>query len=64
MIQAVIRYQDKGVRVFDKRGVQILKYQGQYEKVKKRVLRDAPAGAKFYHESLDGILDAAPREKW
>lgn len=49
MIKNVIRLRDNMVMVFDASGEQIPEYQGQYENVKGRILRDAPAGTRFNH---------------
>lgn len=49
MIKTVIRLKDGAVMVFDAEGEQIIKYQGQYEKVKSRILRDAPPETLFAH---------------
>ena len=47
MIRTVIRFQDNVVVVFDGKGRQVPKYQGQYEKVRESVLRDASPDAIF-----------------
>ncbi len=49
MIKTVIRLRNDMVMVFDVEGEQIPEYQGQYEDVKERILRDAPAGTEFNH---------------
>jgi hypothetical protein len=49
MIKTVIRLRNNAVMVFDAEGEQIPEYQGQYEDMKERILRDAPGGAVFNH---------------
>ena len=48
-IDMIIRLQNEMVMVFDAEGEQIPEYQGQYEDVKKIILRDAPPHAVFTH---------------
>jgi hypothetical protein len=51
--------------VFDDKGEQIPEYQGQYEKVKPRILKDAPLSAKFsYAFDNETEIKAVPREEW
>ena len=65
MIKAVFRCQNGMVMVFDKKGEQIPKYQGQYEDIKEGILKDAPPDAVFSHCFEDGFeLEAVPREEW
>ena len=65
MIKSAIKFQNNMVMVFDKEGEQISKYQGQYEDVKRSILRDAQSGAVFAHGFSDaGELRKVPREKW
>ena len=47
MIKTVIQFRNNMVMVFDERGEQIPKYQGQYEKVKESILADAPPDTIF-----------------
>jgi len=47
MIRTVIRARNNTVMVFDAEGEQIPEYQGQYEDVKEKILRDAPGGTVF-----------------
>jgi hypothetical protein len=47
MIKTVIRLRNNLVVVFDAEGEQIPEYQGQYENVKGKILRDAPPGTVF-----------------
>ena len=49
MIKTVIRLQNDMVMVFDADGEQIPEYQGQYEDVKGKILRDATPDAVFAH---------------
>ena len=49
MMKKVIRLRNDMVMVFDTTGEQIPEYQGQYEDVKERILRDAPPGTVFKH---------------
>lgn len=65
MIKTVIRSQNNMVMVFDKKGEQIPKYQGQYEEVKEGVLKDAPSDAIFaYGFTNIGELRKVSREEW
>lgn len=53
------------VMVFDKKGEQIPKYQGEYEDVKESILKDAPPSAIFSHGFRDVFeLKIVPREEW
>lgn len=53
------------VMVFDKKGEQIPKYQGEYEDVKESILKDAPPSAVFSHGfGGDFELKIVPREEW
>ena len=47
MIKTVIRFRNNMVMVFDRRGEQLPKYHGQYEKVKESILRDASPDTVF-----------------
>ena len=49
MMKTVIRLRNNMVMVFNAVGEQIPEYQGQYEDVKERILRDAPSGTVFNH---------------
>lgn len=65
MIKTVIRFQNNMVMVFDKRGEQIPRYQGQYEKVKGSILGDAQPDTVFALGFTDaGELLKVPREEW
>jgi len=61
MIKTAIRFKNNMVMVFDKRGEQIPRYQGQYEDVKESISRDAPAEVVFAHGFTDdGELRKVP----
>ncbi|MBE9482984.1 MAG: hypothetical protein IMY88_04815 [Chloroflexi bacterium] len=65
MIKTVIRFKSNRVMVFDKRGEQMPKYQGQYEKVKQSILGDAlPATIFALGFTGAGELLKVPREEW
>ena len=65
MIKTVIRCPNNMVMVFDKKGEQIPKYQGQYEEVKESILKDAPQNAVFgYLCDSEPELRKVPREEW
>ena len=65
MIRTAIRYQNNMVMVFDKKGEQIPKYQGQYADVKGSVLRDAPPDAGFAHWFGDTAEpEAVSKDNW
>jgi hypothetical protein len=49
MMKTVIRLRNNMVVVFDAAGEQIPEYQGQYEDVRERILRDALPGTVFKH---------------
>ena len=65
MIKTAIRLKNNMVVVFDESGAEIPEYQGQYEEVKKSILKDAPPNALFAHDFTDpGELRKVPREEW
>ena len=65
MIKIVIRCQNNMVMVFDRRGRQIPDYQGQYQKVKESILRDALPDAVFAHGFTPaGKPREISREEW
>lgn len=65
MIMEVIKQQDGSVMVFDGKKYQIPVYQGRYEGVKAKILRDAPPQAKFFHsDGAQGSRIEVPRRKW
>ena len=65
MIKRVARCPNNLVLVFDEKGEQVPGYQGRYEDVKERVLRDTPQDAVFsyYSDTRPRIRDV-PREEW
>ena len=53
------------VLIFDDNGEQITEYQGQYEQVRLRILKDAPPSAVFsYAFDYESGLKTVPREEW
>ena len=65
MITSVIRTPNNMVLVFDENGEQIPEYQGQYDDVKKRILKLVPPETLFGHW-LDYQTDiqTVSREEW
>ena len=65
VIKSIIKAPNGMVMVLDSKGEQIPEYQGQYEKVKPHILKDAPPSAKFsYAFDNETEIKAVPREKW
>ena len=65
MIKTAIRFQNDMVMVFDQYGEQIPAYQGKYQDVKEKVLKDAPQEAIFAHGfSAQGELNRVSQEEW
>jgi len=65
MIKSVIKCPNNMVIVFDKEGEQIPEYQGQYEEVKERILKDAPPQAVFGHWlNCETDIRTVSREEW
>lgn len=62
LINSVIKTEKGFVIVFDERGEQLPEYQGPYEEVKAKILRDAPPGTTFCHIATS--LKPVPREGW
>ena len=65
MIKTVIRTSNNMVMVFNDEGEQMPEYQGRYEDVRDKILKDAPAGNVFNHwfsHSLEPAKVLA--EKW
>lgn len=62
MIRSVVKSEDGTVMVFDGNSRQIPMYQGYYEEVKDRILRDAPPNTIFYHYQKE-LVDVK-RHKW
>ena len=63
MIKTVIRLRNNMVIVFDAEGEQIPDYQGQYEDVKEKVLKNAPGGTVFNHWFGHALVPAVVPEK-
>ncbi len=49
MIKTVIRIENDKVMVFDEYGEEIPEYQGDYLRVKERIIADSPADTVFLH---------------
>jgi len=65
VIKYALKTQSGMVLVFDERDEQIPEYQGQYERVRLRILRDAPPSAVFsYVLDHESELRTVPREEW
>ena len=65
MIKTVIRCSNNMVMVFDKKGEQIPEYQGQYEEIKEKIVKDAPPSAVFgYFSDYETELQIVLREEW
>ena len=65
VINSVIKAESGMVLVFDDNGEQIPEYQGQYEEVKARILKNAPPSAVFsYAFDNETGLRTVPREEW
>ena len=64
-IKTIVRCPNDMVMVFDKKGVQIPEYQGQYHAVKESILKDASQNAVFgYLSDSEPELHEVPKEKW
>ncbi len=65
VIYSAIKAQNGMVLVFDEKGEQIPRYQGQYEEVKRHILEQAPPCAVFsYAFDYESGLKTVPREEW
>ena len=65
MIKTVIRSADGMVMVFDQRGEQLTEYVGHFDRVREKILRDAPPEARFgYFPNGEMELRMVPREQW
>lgn len=64
MIKEVIKWQNGMVMVFNGVGQQVPVYQGRYEEVKEKILRDAPPQAKFFHGNWPQPRVEVARKKW
>ena len=65
MIRTVVRCPNDMVIVFDNRGEQSPEYQGQYQEVKEKILKDATPDAVFcYLPDYETELRIVPKEEW
>lgn len=65
MIKTVIKTPNNMVMVFDKKGEQIPEYQGRYQEVKEKILKDAPPDTRFgYFLNYETKLRVVPGEEW
>jgi len=65
MIRSVVKSPNNMVMVFDENGEQIPEYQGQYEEVKERILKDAPPETIFgLWLDYDADVQTVSREEW
>ena len=65
MIKTAIRCPNGMLMVFDERGRQVVEYQGQYDEVKEKILKDAPPDTLFgYFLDYDSELRVVLREEW
>ncbi len=65
MIKSAIKTPNNMVMVFDENGEQIPEYQGQYEEVNERILRDAPPRAIFGRwPDYEVDIQTVSREDW
>ena len=65
MIKTAIRCPSGMLIVFDERGRQVLEYQGQYDEVKEKILKEAPPDTlSGYFLDYDTELRVVPREEW
>lgn len=65
VISMIIRLKDDMVMVFDAEGEQVPEYQGKYEGVRDKILRDAPPDAVFnLWLSNDDRPRFVEREEW
>ena len=65
MIRSVIKAPNNMVMVFDENGEQIPEYQGQYEEVKERILKDAPPETIFgYWFDYETDIQTVSRGGW
>lgn len=65
MIKSVVRCPNNMVIVFDEEEEQIPEYQGQYEEIREKILKDAPPEAVFgvwYEYETD--IKTISREEW
>jgi len=50
------------VAVFDENEEQIPEYQGEYDEVREKILKDAPPDAVF--SRVQTVIEVVPREEW
>lgn len=62
MFKSVIKLENDLVVVFDGNGQPVPEYQGKYDDVREKILRDAPPEAKF--RCVVSSLKAVSREEW
>ena len=62
VIKKVMKSERGIVLVFDGDGEPIPEYQGRYEEVGERILKNAPLNAVFSH--ITDSIKVVPREKW
>ena len=65
MIKSVIRCRNDMVIVFDEKGKQVFEYQGYYNDVREKILKNTRPDTQFSHE-CEGEPDLIhiPREDW
>lgn len=65
MIKSVIRCRNDMVIVFDEKGKQVSEYQGYYNDVREKILKNTPPDTHFSRE-YEGESDLIhiPREEW
>jgi len=63
MIRSVIKSEKGMVLVFDEKGKQMPQYQGRYDKVRDRILHDAPPDVVFGHDEVRQLKPVS-REEW
>ena len=65
MITEVIKWTNGMVMVFDDAGEQMSDYQGQYQKVRERILRNAPPSTVFRHADWNTQANRqVARDEW
>ena len=65
MIKTVVRMKNDQVMVFDGSGKQMPDYQGQYDQVREKIMRDVPPDAVLLHWfGNNAIPETVSREAW
>lgn len=64
MIRHVTRWSNGMVTVFDENGQQLPEYQGKYEDVREKILRDAPPDAEFNTGAWNQYVLPKDRQYW